>query len=248
MRPKFLLFDADDTLFDFKRAEREAMHDVLTKNLLPTTPEVLDKYATINLQLWKALEKGEVTRQELFSLRFTRLLDYIRQEAVWHKEWELDDFDWDAANGEVYNERFLDALARQPFLVADAESVIPELAESYTIALITNGVERVQRLRLQMSPLAEHVEAVFVSEALGVEKPSPLFFEQACDALGIKDRQEALVIGDSLSADIRGGNLSGIRTCWFNPYGQALPEGEDVPVPDYEIASLRELPKLLGII
>lgn len=248
MKPKYLLFDADDTIFDFKRAERESIYEVMSQNGLPTTPEVLDKYATINLQLWKSLERGEVTREDLFVLRFTRLLDYVQQEARWHDEWALDDFDWEAADGASYNEMFLNALGRQSFLQADAQGIVKELAKEYTLALVTNGVERVQRSRLESSALSEYFEAVFVSEVLGVEKPDPRFFDAVCEHFAIEDRQEALVIGDSLSADIRGANLAGIRSCWFNPYNIPQPTDEHAAVPDYTIQSLRELPMLLAII
>lgn len=248
MRPKYLLIDADDTIFDFKRAEREAINDVLSQNGLPLTPEVLDKYSTINLHLWKSLELGEVSREELFSLRFTRLLAYIRQEAVWHEEWKLAEFDWDSVDGLAFNELFLNALGRQTFLLPDAETVIQELSSQYVLALVTNGVEHVQRSRLAASPLADCFTALFISEVLGVEKPDPRFFDLACEQLGIEERQEALVIGDSLSADILGANNADIRSCWFNPYNQTRPEGENVPIPDYTIQSLREIPALLSII
>lgn len=248
MKPTYLLFDADDTLFDFKKAERESIYEVMSHSGLPTTPEVLDKYAVINLQLWKALERGEVSRQELFTLRFTRLLDYIRQESVWHDEWELGDIDWEQMSGDEFNKKFLNALAQQSFLQADVETVIKDLAKNHTLALVTNGVEYVQRSRLSKSPIGQLFSALFISEEIGVEKPDPLFFDRVCEQLNIEDRQDALVIGDSLTADIRGANLSGIRSCWFNPFNLPLPTAEETPVPDYTIQSMRELPMLLDII
>ena len=248
MKPKYLLFDADDTIFDFKRGERESIYEVMSQNGLPTTPEVLDKYSTINLQLWKALERGEVTREQLFVLRFSRLLDYIRQESVWHDEWNLDEIVWEEMDGATFNDMFLNALGRQSFLFADAEAIIKDLAKEYTLALVTNGVERVQRARLAASPIADCFDALFISEVLGVEKPNPLFFDAVCEHFGIEDRQEALVIGDSLTADIRGANNAGIRSCWFNPYNHQPPTTENAAIPDYTIQSLRELPMLLGII
>lgn len=248
MKPKILMIDADDTIFDFKRAEREAICSVLRLHNLPITPEVLDKYSTINLQLWKALEVGEITRGQLFTLRFSQLLEYIRQEAAWHEEWELADADWESMDGAVFNEKFLDALGEQSFLQADAEAVIRDLQDEFVWVLVTNGVERVQRSRLAASPLAPYIKRLFISEALGVEKPDARFFELALAELGNPDKQEVLIIGDSLTADIRGGNNAGIRTCWYNPFNLPLPEGEEAPIPDYAIESLRELPALLSII
>lgn len=248
MRPNYLFFDADDTLFDFKRSEREAINVVLREHGLPLTPEVLDKYSTINLQLWKALERNEVTREELFSLRFTRLIDYIHKEHVWHSEWGLDEYDWDAVDGMHFNEQFLNALGQQHFLLPDAEAVIQDLAGDYKLALVTNGVGHVQKSRLAASPIGDCFEALFISEELGIEKPDARFFDLACEALEIEDRQEILVIGDSLTADIKGANNAGIRSCWFNPYNQHHPEGDGSAQPDYTIQSLRELAALLSII
>ena len=117
-----------------------------------------------------------------------------------------------------------------------------DLSEVATIAIISNGVERVQQGRLQRSGLDQLVDAVFVSEKLGVTKPNRKFFDAALNTLGINNRKKVLVIGDSLKADIQGGINAGLATCWCNFTGAENTAGVR---PDFVIDDLSQLMQIV---
>ncbi|MDI9499123.1 MAG: YjjG family noncanonical pyrimidine nucleotidase [Bacillota bacterium] len=244
MSYRILLIDADDTVFDFRRAERLALTAMLTARRLPVTPEVQDFYTMTNLKLWKQLEQGRLSRDEILTRRFAALIDYIRRESDWHPEWELAGRDWAAEDSRLLNRLYLDELARQPTLLPQVEETLPFLAARCRLFLITNGVTRVQRGRLALSPVARHFEDVFVSEELGVDKPDPLFFERVLAAIGPADRADILVVGDSLTADIRGAENAGLDSVWMNFARRDLPA--DCPQPTYIVSSWHELAALIA--
>ncbi|MDD4367403.1 MAG: YjjG family noncanonical pyrimidine nucleotidase [Oscillospiraceae bacterium] len=246
-----LLLDADDTLFDFRRSERQAVHCLLKEAGLPTTPEILDKYAVINLELWKQLETGGINRQQLLDQRFTRLLAYLKSEARWHPEWQLEEQLWDRLDGSQLNKRYLDFLCECSYLMPEADEVCHYLKNEYPLVLITNGVQRSQQSRLAASAIADCFSAVYVSETVGCNKPDPRFFGFVMQDIRVTDPSELLVIGDSLSSDIQGGLNAGIPTCWYNPYKMNLPRDAEGniqgPQPDYIIHHLKDLIPLLGL-
>lgn len=241
-----LLIDADDTIFDFRQAERSALDQLLSSRGLPSTPELHDLYSMTNMKLWRQLERGERTRDEILVQRFRTLIDYIRREADWHPEWQLDEHDWEADEPELLNEQFLDRLSEQATLLPDVEPVLRELALSTRLALVTNGVTRVQEGRLRRSGLAPLFEGIFISERLGIDKPDPGFFDRVLDELGLEDRSRALVVGDGLGSDIQGAMLAGLDSCWVNHRQQTLPA--DGPRPTYTISNWRDLPLLLSTV
>lgn len=243
----YLLFDADETVFDFSKAERHALADLLQDYGLPVTPEVIDSYSMFNEKLWKQLEQKELERAELKVSRFEKLLAYLQREAPWHPEWELEDFDWAALDSTEMNERFIDHLSRQSWLMPDAEPVLKELQERWTLVLVTNGIRRAQEGRLAGSTVADCFTRVFVSEAVGFDKPDGRFFDAVCEELGVTDRSRMLLIGDSPTSDLQGGFNAGIPTIWYNPWTRDLPQNFNRR-PDHEIRSLREMPRLLNVL
>lgn len=202
-----LLLDVDGTLMDFAAAEHKAFQETMREFGLPATDEVEHTYHTINKDLWAALEQGRIKRDRLVVRRFEELLAALGTNG-------------DAAR---MNTCYLERLSEHADLMPGALEAVKELAEVATLAVVTNGVEYVQEKRLKDSGLGSYMDAVFISERIGVEKPSRRFFETALRTLGIENRGKVLVVGDSLTADVKGGQNAGLDTCWFNWDGRQAP-------------------------
>ena len=86
-------------------------------------------------------------------------------------------------------------------------------------------------------------DGVFISEVVGAEKPSLDFFRPVLEAIGPYDREELLLIGDSLTSDMEGGNRAGIPCCWYNPKGLPRP---DRPVIRYEVRNLNQVREIVA--
>lgn len=221
----WLLFDADNTLFDFNLAELKALQNCFLEFGYPYNGRTGETYRTINQQIWQQLEQGEITPQALRTTRFSRLFAAIGIQA----------------KPEPFSEAYLRHLANCGDLVQGAEATIRQLHKNYRLGLITNGLSDVQRPRLAASPLQASFETVTISDEVGSAKPDPGIFEAAFKAMGRPAKADVLLIGDSLSSDMQGGYDYQIDTCWFNP--QAKP-GNGLPV-TYEIQQLTELLTIL---
>ena len=137
------------------------------------------------------------------------------------------------------NRFYLEQLSTHPDLMGpEVLDVLRELSEVATLAVVTNGFQKVQTRRIAESGVLNFMEDVFVSEKMDAEKPSRKIFDAALRALGVENREHVLVVGDGLTSDIQGGANAGLDTCWFNPHHA---ENPGKVVPTYEIASLEEL-------
>ncbi len=223
---ELLLFDADGTLLDFDRSEHAAMRKVFARHGYPYSEELLQRYRAINSRLWRDYEKDRILKPVIHMTRFQQLFSEYGIEG----------------DGAAFNREYLDALAAEHFTIDGAEEVCRALSQRFRLYVVTNGVSHVQRRRMRDSGLEAYFSALFVSEELGVQKPRREFFELASSAIGGFCREKALIIGDSPTSDIGGGQAFGLDTCWFNPSGRPAP----VPPPTWEIHSLRELPELLS--
>lgn len=219
---RFLLLDADETLFDFTRCEREALGDALRAAGIEPNEEMIAKYSEINDGYWKMLERGEIEKSELRVARFASFCSHYN-------------FHTDVSRLAI---GYTDALSTKGFLIPGALEVCRALAAECELYIVTNGIASVQRGRFEPSPLRQFIKKLFISEEIGAEKPSSLFFDAVEANIPEFDRQSALVVGDSLSSDIRGGIWAGIDTCWFNPKGKSLPADLS---PTYVIHTLEEL-------
>ncbi|MBN1249974.1 MAG: YjjG family noncanonical pyrimidine nucleotidase [Anaerolineae bacterium] len=228
----WLLFDADGTLFDYEAAERAALSRTFSDAGLDFDDEILSRYQKINGQLWRDFEEGKTTPDRIKLDRFAGLLAWLEQRG--------------GTVGTVpvkaFSDRYLAHLGECTDLIPDAAFVLEKARTSAHLALITNGLSTVQRSRLAKSGLADIFEAVVISEEEGVSKPDPGLFAVAFERMGCPPKSSVLMIGDSLTSDMRGANRYGIDACWFNPDGRAV--DPDVTV-RYEIHSLRELLRLL---
>ena len=218
-----ILFDADNTLLNFDAAESKALADTLVNYGIEPDAETVQIYRTINEELWRQLEKGQLRREKLMSERFTRFLKAVDA----------------AGDGAEMNRYYLEQLSLHPDLASpEVLDVLRELSEVATLAVVTNGFQKVQSRRLAESGVGNFLEDVFVSEKLDAEKPNRKIFDAALRALGVENREHVLMVGDSLTSDVQGGINAGLDTCWFNPHHQENP-GKILPT--YEISSLEEL-------
>ncbi len=217
-----ILFDLDDTLFDFAKAEQQAFYEVFRAHgLLANLTQYEKSYENISNVLWKALEKSEITLTELGSERF-------RQLFLLHTI-ELDPV--------AFNEAYLTCLGKQTDLVEGAERVIHALSHK-RLAVITNGYTAVQTARIANSPLNGTFEQLIISESTGFQKPHAGIFDAAFTQLHITEKSNVLIVGDSLTSDIQGGLNYGIATCWFNPHEK---ENHTSFTPTYEVRKLEDL-------
>ncbi|MEJ8302472.1 YjjG family noncanonical pyrimidine nucleotidase [Saccharibacillus sacchari] len=224
----YILFDADDTLLDFRRCEREAFTTSLTESGLGLDFELCFKsYTTINRALWLDYEQNKVTQTQLRSERFRRLFTQLGIES----------------DPETFGATYLRHFAAGSFLTPDALAVCDALKPTLNLSIITNGISDVQFSRISGSELKDHFDHIIVSDDVGSAKPAPEIFDYAMRKIGCDDKSQALIVGDSLSSDIRGGHNYGIDTCWYNPGGLENTSGI---VPTYEITSLTELLALVG--
>ncbi len=201
MKYTTLLFDLDETLMDFRKAEDNAIGLLLRKYGADPTEENKTLYSKINKSKWEALERGEITRSQLFLSRFTELFEILG-------------INTDVAKA---NDEYLSFMAEGRFVFEGAENVCRELSKNYKMYIITNGSKKAQDGRLKDLPLMEYFDGVFISEEIGFDKPHREYFDYVFEHITEKDKSECLVIGDSLSSDIAGAVNYGIDSCWINP-------------------------------
>ena len=206
---KWLLFDADDTLLDFKLGEKRAITATFESVGLPTDDEVIETYSRINDNLWKMLERGEVTKDRLKVLRFEQFCE--------HYGFDLD--------GAMLADAYVDNLKKQTVLLDGAEEVCRALYGKYKMYIITNGIEAVQKARFGGCAIRDYFDKCYISDAIGVAKPKKGFFDAVAADIPDFDKSQALIIGDSLTSDIKGANNYSLDSCWYNPKGKPLAAG-----------------------
>lgn len=231
---KAVLWDVDGTLLDFVSVQRIAITKCLEAIGVSVTEEMVVRYSQINDSYWKRLELGEVTKEELHVRRFTDLFE----------EYGIEQVDVDA-----FRNRYLDILANTYAYIEGALEVCKGLKGRVKQYVITNGVEAVQQKKLKLSGFFELMDGIFISEKIGVPKPHKEFFDYCMQNIGELQKEELLIVGDSLTSDIKGGVLYGIPTCWYRPDGLKDTEQTiyEQYTPDYEIGHLKELYDILGI-
>ena len=226
MAYRIALFDADNTLLDFTRAEAEAIRICLAAHGIPTDEATVALYSRVNDRHWKRLEQGLTTRERL---KVDRFGDFLAEAGY-------------VADPRRMAEDYLSALSEQRFLMDGASELIRRLHGRCRLYIVTNGIAAVQRSRFGGCPLSPYFDGVFISEDMGYAKPDPRFFDRVAAAIPDFDPAEALVIGDSLTSDIQGGIRYGLDTCWFNPQGKPPPDGMAIT---HTVASLSEIPPIL---
>ncbi len=224
-RPAVLL-DLDNTILDFDKAEKTALGRAFTALGVAYDEALLKRYNAINIQHWEMLEDGLLTRDQVLVKRFEAL----------YREYGIEA---DADRSQALYEHLL---SEGHWFLPGAEELLETLAGEYRLFLCSNGSAQVQEGRIASAGIAPYFERIFVSEHMGANKPEKRYFDLCFAEIPGFDRERTIMLGDSLTSDIRGGINAGVKTCWFNPRGK---ENPGPIVPDYEIRTLGEFPALL---
>jgi len=227
MKYEIIIFDADDTLFDFRKSERDAFKNTMVEfNIEYDENYHLKVYSDINTAIWKDFEDGLITQKELKVERFKRLSDKLN-------------IDFDEVE---FAKSYMKHLSFASFLYDNSMDLIESLHKNYRLSIITNGLTEVQDNRIRKSAIAKYFENIVISEEVQVSKPDPKIFELTLNNMKYTDKSKILMVGDSLTSDIQGGINFGIDTCWFNPDKITNKTGMK---PNYEISNLMDLKDIL---
>jgi len=226
MKYNTVLFDADGTLFDFDKCERQALIKVLTGFDISISEQMILDYSKINDGFWKMLELGQIDKKSLKVRRFD----------VFCKKYGI------CIDPVRVADSYVLALAEQSEFIDGACDICKKLSENCRLYIITNGIKYVQEKRINNSALKPYFLDVFISEEIGCEKPNKAYFEAVSSKIYDFDRKSTLVVGDSLSSDIKGGLNFGLDVCWFNP--KKVPKPFDMKI-NYTIDSLFELSNII---
>ena len=221
-----LLFDIDDTILDFEDGELRSLTTALTDYHLPTTPAVIAAYLKLNAFLWTEYEAGRISREQIFARRFTELFAQFHLAA-------------DGLAAEHHYHRLLD---QEAVVARHAADTLAALGD-YRLYIVSNGIEAVQQARLTKAGLIDQFSDLFVSDAIGVPKPSVAFFDYVAKHIPDYDAATTLIMGDSLTSDIQGGVNAGLDTIWYNP--RFKPNRSHL-VPTYQLSDWADLPQLLA--
>jgi 2-haloacid dehalogenase len=223
-----VLWDVDGTLLDFNAAERAAIGTLFADfGLGKCTDAMLARYHEINIGFWQRLERKELTKKQVLTGRFEQF---------------FSEYGIDTGIISEFNEKYQLTLGDTIVYCDDSLNIVRALKGKVKQYAVSNGTVVAQTKKLDRSKLGEQMDGIFLSEKLGVEKPDPAFFDRVFSEIGVYDRSTVMIVGDSLTSDIRGGMNAGIRTCWYNPPGKPVPEGYRA---DYVISDLHEMTDLL---
>jgi 2-haloacid dehalogenase len=223
MKHRLFLFDLDDTLLDFKASEKLSFTRTMQElGLIDGMEPLFTQYQAINVALWKSFERGEVSK------------DFLKVERFRHT-FQAHGLDLDP---ELASRLYLESLPDTVVLIDGATELCETLAAVGEVGIITNGVEHIQNRRIASSGLSQYISFVSTSEACGYAKPDVRFFEYAAKMARAASKDDSVIVGDRLDADILGANRYGIASCWFNP-GRVANDSDAVPT--YEVASLRDV-------
>ena len=222
---EFLLLDLDDTILDFHKAERIALSKTFRDFGLEPREEGLELYHKINKWHWEQLELGVMTRDQVLVGRFHQLFEELGMEV-------------DAA---ACMKRYERNLSMGHYFLPGAEEAVKKLHEKYRLFLVSNGTATVQHGRLTSAGLYPYFEQVFISQNIGYNKPDKAYFDRCFERIPGFAPEKALMVGDSLTSDIKGGINAGLKTVWVNPAHKPCGDIRS----DYEIEGLSQLEALL---
>lgn len=225
---RVILWDIDGTLLDFPAAEKAAIRTCFVKfHLGECTDEMLARYSAINKSYWEMLERGEIFKDEMLKRRFG---DFFAAEGI--------DTDCTAQ----FNQAYQLALGDTVVFRDRGYELVQKLQTRCRQFAVTNGTYTAQERKLRNSGLSELLEEAFISDMIGFEKPAKQFFDHVLERIGDYDRQEIMIVGDSLTSDMQGGNHAGIVCCWYNPHHEKNTKNVRI---DHEIDDLWQVEELL---
>lgn len=222
-----ILWDVDQTLLDFKKSEIYAIRYCFEVFGLEANEEIVERYSVINDRFWKRIEKGEITKKEALVGRFRTLFQEIGVDSV---------------NAEAFQKEYAKDLESVYYFQDNSYELVKSLKGIYRQYLVTNGIILTQSKKLNLSGLDKLVEGIFISEQMGTPKPQKEYFDKCFARIPNFRREKTIIVGDSLTSDMLGGNRAGIATCWYNPQGLENHLGVGI---DYEIKDLNEIWRIL---
>lgn len=196
-----VLLDADETILDFKKSEDFAIKSAMKEFDIPFKEGDEKLYSRINKETWKSLERKEITREQLKTLRFSRFFQALGYEGV--------------IDCKSFHNCYVGSLSRHGFMLAGAMDFLQELCKIAQVYIVTNGLAAAQKGRMRDSGVDRVVKKVFISEEVGYQKPEKEFFDKVFEDIGLLDRSKAIILGDSLTSDMQGGKNAGIATCLY---------------------------------
>ncbi len=223
IKPKIknILLDADGTLLDFDAAERAALSDTFAALGLPFDEKAYESYHRNNAACWKMLEKKEITREQLKLNRYRMTFEELGL----------------AADPAVATKVYEGKLGQYGLLLPGAEEAVEAMSKKYQVFIVTNGLKNVQTPRMLKTKIPLYVKGIYISEDVGFDKPAKEFFDKVFADHPKMKREETVIIGDSLSGDMAGGNNAGIKTCWVNPTGAEVPTNVKI---DWQIENITQ--------
>lgn len=222
---KFIFLDLDDTILDFHRSEAVALRKTLQSLNVDPTDAVISRYSEINREHWKALERKELTREQVLTGRFRQLFEELGMNV----------------SPNVAQSLYEKNLSESHFFVDGAPRLLMTLSQKYPLYIASNGTTLVQTSRIASSGIGRYFKAVFLSEQLGADKPQIEFFERATGQIDGYNPSEAIILGDSITSDMQGGINAGMHTCWYNPHHR---DNHGI-IPEFEITDLAEFDTVL---
>ena len=226
MKYDWLLFDLDNTILDFDKAMIFALKKTIADHEILENEDHLSIYQKINKRCWEDFENGVITQDELRILRMRRFLEFInvdKSPIVFAQDYHLN-------------------LSSEIFYLENSKMLLGRWSKQFALVLVTNGLKDIQRARVAKDDLEKHFHHIVISDEIGVAKPHTGFFDYVFEKINFPRKEKVMIIGDSLSSDIRGGNNYGIHTCWLNQNGRVAPEDN---LPTFEIGRLEELTRII---
>lgn len=223
---KTILFDVDNTLFDFDKDQEIAFKEAMNIIGHPCTEKMYEDYNQINIGMWEMLNRGEITAEELSVKRFKIFFEkyQIKQDA------------------QIFSSLLTQAFQKTGTPIKGSREILEQLKDKYELVIISNGFKRQQYHRLNNAKFSRYFSKIFLSEEIGYSKPDKNFFDVVLQNIENKEKSKILIIGDSISADIAGGKNAEIDTCWYNPKNK---ENATNIQPNYEIKDFKELLKII---
>jgi 5'-nucleotidase len=223
MKYRYVLFDADETLFRFDIMA--GLVHLFKQYKIPFTQADFNHYQLSNKQLWIDYQNGLIDAEFLQVKRFTHWSEKLNIPA------------------KVLNDQFLDAMGTICKPLPGAVAMLTALQKHAKLGIVTNGFARMQEIRLRHTKLDHMFDWLVISEVVGVAKPNIAIFEHTMALMGNPPKNEILMVGDNAASDIIGGRNAGIDTCWLQHPGEQLPADVN---PTHKITDLTQLTSLLG--
>ncbi len=227
MKYSWILFDADNTLFDFTHSQKKALEHTFEAFGIKYHDDLFPLFTALNNRIWKAFDENKITHEEIKTERFKVLFNDIGVKNI---------------NLDLFNIKFIDNLILYSKLIVGTEQFILNMHKKVNMAIITNGMKEVQRPRFDNCKIKDKFKHIFISGEMGLSKPNKEYFEIVHKITGNAEKSKYLVVGDNIIADVWGGKNYGFDTCWYN---QHKTKNEKKEFTDYEINKIEELSMIL---